>query len=178
MTNQYSYRVRPLDRIYEYTLTVGGLVFVIYSLFVNKIFTFTFTFFIFFILLLIETIKLFLPKKSFSGRIVKKDLITRTSKRFGRSFYHHIRLDNKKTLNVPREVYAVLEIDDYVNGLSNFFGKDIEEIKVEFTQARDINKKITDLENEQDDLAWKKRSRTIILLIFISILLFFSYIYF
>ncbi|NCN87429.1 MAG: hypothetical protein GW941_00885 [Candidatus Pacebacteria bacterium] len=175
MTNHYSYRVRPLDRIYEYILTIGGLVFIIYSLFVKQIFTFPY--FIFFILLLIETIKLFLPKKSFSGRIVKKDLITRTNKRSGRSFYHHIRLDNKKTLNVPGEVYAVLEVDDYVNGFSNFFGKDIEEIKVEFTQARDINKKIIDLGNDQDDLAWKKRSRTIILLIFISILLFYSYIY-
>ena len=113
----------------------------------------------------------FFPKKTYSGKVLKKELGRRLSRSLQRFTYKLI-LDNKKTVLVPPKVYAVIEVGDEVTVQTQFMNKMIETLYTEFKQSRDIHQLQLKLDNEKGELAWRRRIITFILLAVIIVLIF------
>lgn len=116
-------------------------------------------------------INTFFPKKRFTGKVLKKKIEHQFSRHSWQRYRYELILDNKKTIYVPLNVYAVIEVGDEVTVQTNFISNDIESLDTKFKKFRDIHQLQLKLEKELNEIAWRRRN-IILMLLILAIIIF------
>lgn len=125
------------------------------------------------LLLLISCLYAYRPTKRFSDRIAKKKIKTVSHGWRGRSFFYHLITERKLNLLVTKEVYAMLQEGDLVDGVYRRIDKHVLRLNSDLPVNRQYEDGMVELYQEQFRLVSSKRLQTLFfLLLFIALLIY------